>query len=316
MPEAYMSLRSTEQTVLVEVACSQDSVLSHTMRQLTGRENSSKRLSIWNQYDLTVGAGVKSILDEIDQSRPQHVWLSPDCGPYSPMQNINQRSPEQVQALQEKRRYALKQYVGCAIIFHYCAQRGIDVTWELSQHCHAWRLPILQRLVSKYQLGHAVIRGCQVGLRDSHGELVSKGWKIISTNQLLLSRMELPCRCSPNTKHVGCEGNLTKKSAWYTPAFGKRVCEAILQGVSAGELQNKLLGHEPQKGSFGEGLHCVCHEGHVHEAQVTCGYCTEGCMNENMGHAVMGTHEVDSKERERESVRNCTFFMLPLATVP
>jgi hypothetical protein len=161
-----------------------------------------------------------------------------------------------------------------------------------------------------------VIRGCQVGLKDPHGALVSKGWKIISTNRLLLSRMDLPCRCNPNTKHVGCEGNLTKKSALYTPAFGKRVCEAILQGISEGELRDKLSGHEPPKGSFGEGLHCVCHEGHVHEAQVTCGYCSEGCMKNHDVHDIMGTHEVDSEERERESGKNCTYFMLPLVTVP
>jgi len=159
-----------------------------------------------------------------------------------------------------------------------------------------------------------VIRGCQVGLKDPHGALVSKGWKIISTNRLLLSRMDLPCRCNPNTKHVGCEGNLTKKSALYTPAFGKRVCEAILQGISEGELRDKLSGHEPKKGSFGEGLHCVCHEGHVHEAQVTCGYCSEGCMKNHDVHDIMGTQEVDS--RERESGKNCTYFMLPLVTVP
>ena len=130
---------------------------------------------------------------------------------------------------------------------------------------------------------------------------MSKGWKIISTNRLLLSCMDLPCRCNPNTKHVGCEGNLTKKSALYTPAFGKRVREAILQGISEGELRDKLSGHEPPKGSFGEGLHCVCHEGHVHEAQVTCGYCSEGCMKNHDVHDIMGTQEVDSRERERES---------------
>ncbi len=60
LPEALADLSQNEKTILVEVACSEGSVLTSTMQKITGREGSSKRLSIWNHYDLTTGAGVKS----------------------------------------------------------------------------------------------------------------------------------------------------------------------------------------------------------------------------------------------------------------
>lgn len=32
-------------------------------------------------------------------------------------------------------------------------------------------------------------------------------------------------------KHVKCEGSVTPKTAYYTPEFGRRVCQALLQGT-------------------------------------------------------------------------------------
>ena len=94
--------------------------------------------------------------------QPLFVWLSPVCGPYSIMQNINQRSEAQRAELAEKRREALKQYVGCAIIYRYCCQRGIHVGWEWSQTCTAWRLPLIEKLKQEYQPYFSTVRGCQV----------------------------------------------------------------------------------------------------------------------------------------------------------
>ena len=276
LPEALAELCQNDRTILVEVACSQGSVLTSTMQKITGREGSSKRLSIWNHYDLTTGAGVKSTLDVIDQTEPSHVWLSPDCGPYSPMQNINQRSDEQIESLKEKRKYALKQYVGCAVIYHYCIQRGIHVTWELSQSCQAWRLPIIQNLIHRFNLKTVIVRGCQVNLRAPNNHFISKGWKLMSTHPLILSRMDLPCRCGSHVKHEPCEGSLTKKTALYTPEFAVRVCEAILHDTDRKGCEQELQGIRNECPGFGEGSICSCEVGSQHEANLKCGHCSQG----------------------------------------
>ena len=116
LSDTVHQLRAPEGTILLEVACSTDSVLTNMMHEISGQSGSAQRLSIWNGYDLTTNSGLKSILDKIDSLKPEHVWLSPDCGPYSIMQNVNQRSPEQCEALAEKRRDALKQYTACAVL--------------------------------------------------------------------------------------------------------------------------------------------------------------------------------------------------------
>ena len=115
LPSALSSLASSGRLELLEIACSETSILTAEMRRLTGREDAAERLSLWNGCDLSTNEGIRKAVQVIDLKRPRNVWLSPVCGPYSLMQNANQRTPEQVEALQEKRRHALKQYVGSFI---------------------------------------------------------------------------------------------------------------------------------------------------------------------------------------------------------
>ena len=58
---------------------------------MTGKESSAERMSFWNGYDLTKSQGVRSVMAKIDKDQPMHVWLSLECGPFSRMQNVNQR---------------------------------------------------------------------------------------------------------------------------------------------------------------------------------------------------------------------------------
>ena len=108
LPEALQSLVSTDRCLLLEVACGPDSVLTNTMRDITGDPKSAERCSLWNGCDLGTGKGVRTVLDKVDLLKPQHVWMSPVCGPYSIMQQANQRTESQRQDLEEKRRAAFE----------------------------------------------------------------------------------------------------------------------------------------------------------------------------------------------------------------
>ena len=276
LPDTLQSLVLPDRTVLLEVACSEDSILTKTMQDLTGRQKSAQRLSIWNHYDLSTDNGVRSVLDRIDKEKPMHVWLSMECGPYSIMQNANQRNVQQKENLEAKRREVLKQYVGGAVIMNYCIQRGTHCTWEWSQSCQAWRLPLVQQLASRYALRFAIVRGCQVNLKDSQGHVISKGWKLMTTHELLSRRMNLPCTCGPDVTHVPCEGQLTKRTAFYTPWFAKRVCQTILQGNTRETLFGELEGKTLEGDQFGKETFCLCHETNLHGAQLQCGHCASG----------------------------------------
>ena len=243
------------------------------MHKITKDESSARRCSLFNGYDLGTNDGIHKVIQDIDQFHPEHVWLSPVCGPFSVMQNVNQRTDLQKQNLAEKRREALKQYVGCVLIYNYCVQRGIHVTWEWSQSCQAWRLPMLQELIRRVQPFFAVVRGCRINLRSSKGDFVSKGWKLMTTHQLLSKRMNLPCQCPPNVFHAKCEGSETAKTAYYTKEFAERVCKAVLQGLEKQDVLKELKGETVLVEGFGNGPFCLCKEGLRHDANLKCGSC-------------------------------------------
>ena len=144
------------------------------------------------------------------------------------MQQINQRTPQQVEDLRQKREACIRMYVGGFIIFTHCAQHGIPVTWEWPETCDAWRLPMVQRIFAKYSPWFAVVKDCRAQLTDGKtGGLMGKGWKLATTHEGIAKTMGLPCTCVK--KHVPCEGKLTRHTAYYTKEFAKRVCRAMLQ---------------------------------------------------------------------------------------
>ena len=273
LPNALSGLASSGRLELLEIACSGTSVLTSETRRLTGRESAAERRSLWNGCDLSTNAGIRKAVQTIDLKRPKNVWMSPICGPYSMMQNANQRTPEQVEDLQEKRRDALKQYVGCCVIYSYAVRAGCHVTWEWSQTCQGWRLPLIQALQKKHDPWFAVVRGCQVNLRDKNQQFISKGWKIMTTHEALAKAMDLPCRCPRSYKHVSCEGSITSKTAFYTPEFARRVCRTMLRGYTTEQIKWGLRGNPLQHESFGSGQTCECEIGSRHEASLTCGLC-------------------------------------------
>ena len=178
-PDQFMNLVHYDRPVLFELACGPSSRLTDEMRKQTKRESSAQRLSFWNGFDFTSNTGVRAAMGKIEKERPGHVWLSLECGPFSRMQNVNQRTAQQREELKQKRANCIRQYVGGLVIYTHCCQLGIPCTWEWSETCEAWRLPMVQKVFQKYEPFMVVTKGCRVGLRDgkSHG-LIQKGWKL------------------------------------------------------------------------------------------------------------------------------------------
>ena len=245
--------------------------------------------ALWNACDLGTTVGIKLILDRILVERPLQVWLSPPCGPYSPLQNTNQRNETQKADLQQKRKEALRVYVGAACVFHECMKLGIHCTWEMSEHCNAWRLPLLQRLKVKYSLHEAVIKGCAVNLRSSKtNQLMKKGWRLWTSHARLAEVMNLPCRCHRNYEHGKCEGPDATRSAYYTPEMCKRVAKVMCQELDNQALRSECGGQSQLHSMFGMGRTCTCAETRLPECQQVCGSCIHadsmwqlGCRHHN-----------------------------------
>ena len=276
MPECMEALVQMRRPVLYEIACGPDSVLTEKVRDATGSKESAKRFAFWNGYDVGSTTGVRAILAALKRDKPLSVWLSLECGPFSKMQQINQRTPQQVEDLRQKREACIRMYVGGLIIFTYCAQHGIPVTWEWPETCDAWRLPMVQRVFAKYSPWFVVVKGCRVQLTDGKtGGLMGKGWKLATTHDGIAKLMDLPCKCV--SKHVPCEGKLTRQTAYYTKDFAKRVCRALLQPHDTRSLFHEIRGE--QKGAhFHKGFpkECTCQVVHHPKSNLACSLCELG----------------------------------------
>lgn len=97
---------------------------------------------------------------------------------YSPLQHLNKRTPEQRASLAEKQSHAGKKYEGATILAAEADKRGCLFVVELSERCEGWNLPWLNDLREKVILHFGVCKGCQVGLCDHKGKLLSKGWRL------------------------------------------------------------------------------------------------------------------------------------------
>ena len=79
-------------------------------------------------------------MDRLRQLKPKRLWLSPECGPYSSFQNINQRTPEQVENLRKKRELAFRQWQSCIRLAWLQVELGGTFYIEQPQRCMSWQL--------------------------------------------------------------------------------------------------------------------------------------------------------------------------------
>ena len=282
IPSLFQQLLATRECgsrrpVLMEIACAPDSLLTRAVQAHTGLASSATRCSLWNAGDLSTSEGLRLVLDRVRLEKPQHVWLSTPCGPFSPMQRVNQRNEQQQQALSDKRKHAMKIYTGAACVFRTCMQLGIHCTWEWAERSDAWRLPLVQRLMKQYHLHVGVTKGCRVQLRDSSGSrLLQKGWKIMSSHARLVETMNLPCKCAKQYQHGKCEGEAAERSAFYTPEYAKRVAQILCQELSLHAFLQECRGQSSLPETFGAGESCTCGETQTNPLHVQCGNCLRG----------------------------------------
>ena len=293
VPGWFQGLVTYGRPVVMEVACTPDSLIGKAVQDRTGQADSCRRVSIWNGGDLSTKEGIRLTLDRIREERPHNVWIATPCGPYSPLQRTNARTPEQRAELERKRECAKRIYVGGSIVARFAFQLGCHVTWEWSERCDAWRFPWVQKMLKDLSMSVAVTHGCRVNLRSSQdNRLLKKGWKLATTHVRLAEVMQAQCKCDRQYQHGRCEGQDTQRSARYTSEYAKRVAKVLCQELSSFQVKAECQGKTQLPVMFGLGSTCACHEPHIAQQQHTCGHCTQ-------------PHVCTKKERMRAESQVC-----------
>ena len=146
----------------------------------------------------------KSVL----QKRPENVWFSPACGPWSGWSTLNgSRSVEAWDELQESRMKHLEQIALGVVLLRYQRSQGRHFHWEQSQASLMFKLPYLSEV---HHYTKAVeFDMCQAGnLQDPEsGKFIKKGMTILSTSQRVLNSLKNK-KCHGNHDHQVIEGSV------------------------------------------------------------------------------------------------------------
>ena len=281
----FQDLEQSSRLFLLEVCCDESSALGEAAEKVG---LSYFRAGLFNQHDLTDPHGPCRVLDLVRARKPKHVWISTECSSFSPMQNLNQRTPEQVKSLKQKQHEARKQHVAAMVVAYWGRHHGAEVHWEWSRRCRAWKWPNMDRFRSEHNTHTAIVGGCRVGLRDKKsGHLVGKEWRIETTSELFARNIHIPClQASCEGPHVVCESHLTRMSAFYTPKFASRMIHYMQQVPHVSQdMQNRC------KGDSLNMLQCQCHVFKCKGVSQTCPACMfQWLQDSSDAHVNQDTH--------------------------
>ena len=286
----YQSLRDPQRMFLVELACSPTSVLTEEARK---KGLKAERLSIWNGYDLASNDGVTKALKFIEQEAPEHLWISTECTPFSPMQNVNQRNPKQVQDLETKRTEARHQHTGALIVAWYAYARGTQVSWEWSRRCRAWKWKPLEEWRAICRTQTSIISACQVNLRNSRtGAPLGKEWRVESTSASFGHAIHLPCPSKEcKSKHGPSEGSDLRGTAFYSPEFARRVVYHMRRDGDGLPKQSTVATQQQELIEL-QDMHlnsCQCHRWKSSGPHLLCSKCLGFTVGRDPGRACSGS---------------------------
>ena len=209
---------------LLEICAPHDSTLTQTCLELGGRAD---RLGLHNGHDLSKSTGFQGATQKIRTLRPRHLWISCPCGPWSTMQNLNMRTPEQVQKLKWKRKRSAKLIKNVVSLAELQLSLGGEIHWEHPLNALSWNLACVRKLTK--QLHYTRLDGCMVGARAADtGELTLKPWGILSSD--ILMHAALGIKCTHDFRHQPLLGGAScAQSAFYPKTMCRRICKVVLE---------------------------------------------------------------------------------------
>lgn len=212
---------------VMELCCEMDSLLVKTVEQMGG---TGIRLGLFNGYNLLSDAGLQRVLEAIRRYRPKVLWVSMPCGATSPIQHLNELTPEAWKKSQKRRSRSKKLVKNGVRAMAEQIWLGGEVLQEWPFPNDAWKqkeiVDFWNTLSSMDRCETIRLDGCAVGLRVDEG-FMKKPWMLKSSSPGTFS--QLSRRCDGTHQHVPTLGTLARRSALYTPQMCRLAARGILK---------------------------------------------------------------------------------------
>jgi hypothetical protein len=138
---AWRVLTNGDRYDFVKLCCSPNSRLTE---ECTRRGGKAYRINLADGYALSTRNGVDKAIHWVRQNKPREAWISLPCGPWSVMQNMNQRTPEQIQRLNKKRNHSKRMIKLMVEIIQVLIEIGCKPVYEWPLRCSGWLLKEVQ----------------------------------------------------------------------------------------------------------------------------------------------------------------------------
>lgn len=123
--QALRKVTGSSQLDLLEVCAPWDSPLCEAVREGGG---TAVAIGLHNGFDMSTRSGFRKAVTLVRRLKPRYMHVSPPCFPWSPFQNLNQKSVQQREDLQVKRQVHRR-------LLHFCRRLVQIQVKELNQDC-------------------------------------------------------------------------------------------------------------------------------------------------------------------------------------
>lgn len=178
-----------------------------------------KTFSLQNGWDLTDRHEQRVFLDMMDHEEPDDVWISPMCGPWSSLQELNSLTDDARWELEQKRKWHESHVLNfSSTVFNKQVQAGRYAHLEHPKSARSWRTRPFRRLMAKF---HVEFDQCEYGL-NVDGDGLNKKPTRVATNKR--SMCMLHRLCSGEHFHVPLKGgNRPARAENYPPELAWRI---------------------------------------------------------------------------------------------
>jgi len=231
----HMPIQGHKPIDLLEVYASNSSRLRDEVNK---RGGVAKRFT-FEDGDLSTTEGQIKLFRKIFLWKPRHIWLAPECGPWSPRNRLNQtKSMESYSRIRENQAASKDQLHMCDLICKIQLDRGDHCHLENPKPSGMWQQEEMQEVCGRTK--PAFFDQCQFGLRHpSLQEPMQKSTRVQTSSEEMFRSLDnrlcqkdhahahVPGSCSVDGKLV----QVSRFSAFYPRVLAKKIAEVIMRPV-------------------------------------------------------------------------------------